>query len=63
MQIHFIFYINLLSLIENNIFSDHKLESRFSVIVIDKKHKVYIKNISDLKIIKQLKNLLQYLVK
>lgn len=52
MQIHFMFYINLLSLIENNIFSDHKLESRFSIIVVDKKHKVYIKNISDLKIIK-----------
>lgn len=57
------FYINLLSLIKNNIFSDHKLESRFSIIVVDKKYKVYIKNISDLKIIKQLKNLLQYLIK
>lgn len=46
------FYINLLFLMENNIFFDHKLESRFSVIVADKKPKVYIKNISNLKIIK-----------
>lgn len=50
MQIHFIFYINLLSLIENNIFSNQKLESKLLVIMIDKKYKVYIKSISNSKI-------------
>ena len=62
MQIHPIFYTNLLSPSENDPVSGQKLEPRPPIIATDGEHKVYVEHILDSRINKRRKNLLQYLV-
>lgn len=48
-QIHLIFYINLLSLLKIDFLLGEKLKSQFSIITTNKKYKIYIQYILNLK--------------